>query len=186
MDAASRCRNRRTVSSQARQSTAPQSRVLSSGPFITPTAVVVASNLSFGSGASVIFLLTGSPDRVSTLSRPGTRPDIRPVIRKRPAGGASHHVPVSRCLSTADIRFSAIRFTPGIGPSLRSAYRIEDPDPDGATTFHTHELRPGSVPPIPRGRRCSPGRSLISGRRLPLLNGQSLHPATASHRRGLR
>ncbi len=32
------------------------------------------------------------------------------------------------------------------------------PDPVGVTTFHTHELRPGWVPPRPRGRRCSPGR----------------------------
>ncbi len=32
------------------------------------------------------------------------------------------------------------------------------PDPVGVTTFHTHELRPGWVPPLPRGRRCSPSR----------------------------
>ena len=64
---------------------------------------------------------------------------------------------------------------------MRSAYRTR-PDPDGVTAFHTHELRPGWVPPIPRGRRCSPDRPFISGRRLPLLSGQSLHPATASHR----
>jgi hypothetical protein len=29
------------------------------------------------------------------------------------------------------------------------------PDLDGVTAFRTHELRPGWVPPIPRGRRCS-------------------------------
>ena len=40
-----RCRSRRTLSSQARQSTASQSRIASSGPFAT--TVVVASNLSF-------------------------------------------------------------------------------------------------------------------------------------------
>ena len=28
-------------------------------------------------------------------------------------------------------------------------------DPDGVTAFRTHELRPGWVPPVPRGRRCS-------------------------------
>ena len=69
----------------------------------------------------------------------------------------------------------------GVRPSLRSAYRTR-PDPDGVTAFHTHELRPGWVPPIPRGRRCSPDRPIVSGRRLPLLSDQSLHPATASHR----
>jgi hypothetical protein len=49
----------------------------------------------------------------------------------------------------------------GVGPSSRSAYRaapVARPDPDGVTAFRTHELRPGWVPPLPRGRRCSPGQ----------------------------
>jgi len=29
------------------------------------------------------------------------------------------------------------------------------PDPDGVPAFRTHELRPGWVPSVPRGRRCS-------------------------------
>ena len=29
------------------------------------------------------------------------------------------------------------------------------PDPVGVSTFHTYEIRPGWVPPVPRGRRCS-------------------------------
>src|SRR5215218_2644720 len=33
---------------------------------------------------------------------------------------------------------------------------VARPDPDGVTAFRTHELRPGWVPSIPRGRRCSP------------------------------
>ena len=70
-----------------------------------------------------MFLFTGSPDRVSTLSSPGTRPGIRPVIRDRQPGGASHHVPVSCCLSAAGIRFSVIRFPPRDRLSSRSAYR---------------------------------------------------------------
>ncbi len=45
----------------------------------------------------------------------------------------------------------------GIRPSSRSAYQPHrGPDPDGVTAFRTHELRPGWVPSIPRGRRCSP------------------------------
>jgi hypothetical protein len=43
----------------------------------------------------------------------------------------------------------------GVRPSSRSAYRPRRPDPDGVTAFRTHELRPGWVPSIPRGRRCS-------------------------------
>jgi len=63
---------RRTLASQTRQSIARQPRLPPSGPFATTLAE--ASNLSFGSGASIILLLTGSPDRVSTPSGPGTSP----------------------------------------------------------------------------------------------------------------
>ncbi len=72
-----------------------------------------------------------------------------------------------------------IRCPPGIGPSLRSAYRDTSPYPDpvGITTFHTHEMRPGWVPPVSQGRRCSPGRQKIPDRRLPFYSGQPLHPA---------
>ena len=31
----------------------------------------------------------------------------------------------------------------------------EEPDRDGVPAFRTHELRPGWVPSVPRGRRCS-------------------------------
>ena len=58
------------------------------------------------------------------------------------------------------VRFSVILFPPGswallaVGlPDARSR-----PDPDGVTAFRTRELRPGWVPPLPRGRRCSPGQ----------------------------
>jgi hypothetical protein len=74
-----RCRSRRTSASTRRQSIRRQSKGASSGPFTA--TLIAASNLSSGSGASVIFFSTGSPDRVSALSRPGTRPGIRPVIR---------------------------------------------------------------------------------------------------------
>jgi hypothetical protein len=44
----------------------------------------------------------------------------------------------------------------GIQPPSRSAYhhtRGRD-GPDGVSTFHTHELRPGRVPAVPREQRC--------------------------------
>jgi hypothetical protein len=78
--------------------------------------------------------------------------------------------------------FSVIRFPPGDWAFLAVGLPDTRPDLDGVTTFHTHEPRPGRVPPIPRGRRCSPGRPFVSDRRLPLPSGQSPHPATASHR----
>jgi hypothetical protein len=78
-----RCRNRRTSASAHRQSTWRQCPASSSGP-LTTTSV---SSLSYGSGIKVIFLSTGSPDRVSTLSGPGTRPGIRPVIQNHQLEG---------------------------------------------------------------------------------------------------
>jgi transposase len=58
------------------------------------------------------------------------------------------------------------------------AYRAQHscPDPDGVTTFHTHEMRPGRVPPVSRGRRYSPGRPEVLDRRLPLFHGSAPTP----------
>ena len=86
-------------------------------------------------------------------------------------------------------RLPAFAFRPsdsrrGIRPSSRSAYRARSPDLDGVTAFRTHELQPGWVPPLPRGRRRSSRLSAVLNRRLPLLSGQSLHPATSIHQRG--
>ena len=64
---------------------------------------------------------------------------------------------VSCCLSAAGICFSVIRFPPGDWAFLTVGLPGQGPDPIGVTTFHTYELRPGWVPPVPQGRRCSPG-----------------------------
>jgi hypothetical protein len=69
-----RCRNRRTFSSACRQSIRRQSSVAASGPLTTPTWAGMASSLSAGSRVTDFFLFTGSPDRVSAVSRPGTSP----------------------------------------------------------------------------------------------------------------
>jgi len=69
---------------------------------------------------------------------------------------------------------------PGIQLSSRSACRPaprrRPPDPDGVSTFHTHEIRPGRVSSLPRGRRCSYDHRCVRGRRLPPLNGRPLPP----------
>jgi hypothetical protein len=71
----------------------------------------------------------------------------------------------------------------GIGRSSRSAYRIAigEPDPDGVSTFRTLKQRPGWVPSISRGRRCSPGLATITSPRLSHLSDASLRPATTTH-----
>ncbi len=148
----------------------------------------MASSLSVGFGDHVVFLFTGSPDRVSTLSGPGTRPGIRPVIHTPPAGGPAHRCMVSCRLSATGIRFSVIRFPPGdwalLTVGLPRQRRCRDPD--GVTAFRTHELRSGWAPSVPRGRWCSPRPRRLTAGRLPLRNGQSLHPAQALHHAGLR
>ena len=154
----------------------------SAGPFTT--TVVAASNLSVGSGVIIIFSYWGSPDRVSTLSRPGTYVPYPASYPERPAEGASHHVPVSCCLSTVGFRFSIIRFPPGSWAFLTVGLPVKQHrTPTGVTAFRTHELRPGWVPPVPRGRRCSSRLRGLLNRRLPLLSGQSLYSAAAFHRR---
>ena len=149
-----RCRNRRTSTSARRQSIWRQRSVSSSGPLTTTGGAVAASSLSFGSGISVIFLFTGSPDRVSTLSGPGTRPGIWPVMRDRQLEGRPRGpgFPLRfRC------RHSLLGHpTPAKGSALLTVGPLaQRPDPDGVTAFRTHELRPGWVPPVLRGRRCS-------------------------------
>ena len=91
----------------------------------------MASNLSSGSGASVIFLLTGSPDRVSTLSRPGTCVPYPAGYPGRPAGGASHRVRVPAAFRPPAFASRSSDSRRGVRPSSRSAYRTRGPDPDG-------------------------------------------------------
>ena len=81
-------------------------------------------------------------------------------------------------------RFSVIRFPPRDWALLTVGLPGHSPDLDGVTAFRTHELQPGWVPPLPRGRRRSSRLSAVLNRRLPLLSGQSLHPATSIHQRG--
>ena len=157
------------------------SRGSSSGPF---TVIGVQLALRFRR-----FQHTSSskahPPHVSTLSRPGTRP-VSGQLSRAAAGERDHAAPVSRCLSAAGIRFLGILFPPGSSASLTVGLpaALHATDPDGVSTFRTHETRPGRAPSIPRGRRCPHDRASVPGRRLPLLSGQPLHPGTATHRRG--
>ena len=100
-------------------------------------------------------------------------------------GGVGHPARVSRCLSATGISLLGHPIPArGLGLPCGRLTEPQSPDPDGVTTFHTHELRPGWVPPIPRGRRCSSRLSGFLTRRLPLPSGQSLHPAATSHLAG--
>jgi hypothetical protein len=67
---------------------------------------------------------------------------------------------VSCCLSATGIRLSGHPIPAAeLGlPHGRLTGTNLAPDPNGVTTFCTYEIRPGWVPPLPRGRRCSPSR----------------------------
>ena len=81
-------RSRPTLSSCSRQLMASHSKVTSSVPF-----TVMASNLSLGSGVSGALSSKAHPPHVSLLSQPGTRPGIRPVIRRAPGWRTGANAP---------------------------------------------------------------------------------------------
>jgi hypothetical protein len=115
--------------------------------------------------------------RVSALSGPGNRPYPTSCAR-RPAEDRSS-APVSCGLSTyRHWLLGSSSPAGGLGLPCGSACQASSRlDPNGVSTFPTHEIRPGRVPPVSRGQRCSFGRQKIPGRRLPLPSGQPLHPA---------
>lgn len=127
---------------------------------------------------------TDSPNPRQRPCRPGHRP--------YPAGYAGRPVKDRSQRPGFPLPFSRRHLLLGLSyarwgsrPSSRSAYRTATgPDLNGVITFHLYETRPGRVPPQPRERRCSHDRIDASGRRLPLLNGQFLHPDTATITRG--
>ena len=89
---------------------------------------------------------------------------------------------VSCRLSATGFRFSVIRSPPRNWASLTVGLPSNRPDPDGVTTFRTHELRPGWVAPKPRGQVVLT-RLATDPQPAPaaITSGPSLRPATTSH-----
>ena len=114
---------------------------------------------------------------VSTLSGPGTRPGIRPVIRKdHRRRGRSVLVAFSWCLSAAGVRFLGILSRPGDSALLRVGLPPARDFADRRTRTRfpcSARRRPGwgGCPLYSGGRRCSRDRSVVLGRRLPPLHG---------------
>ena len=73
----------------------------------------IVPNLPFGSGDRARSSSKAHPPHVGTLSGPGTRPGIRPVMRD-PTRRWSTVVPVSCCLSATGIRFLGVLFPLGV------------------------------------------------------------------------
>jgi hypothetical protein len=127
-----------------------------------PFTAEAASNLSSGSHASPTSS-SGSPDPVSTLS--GRASAL--------SGQLSETAPVEAdaCLVYGFLSpFGVPAFASGSScpaeelglPYGRLTGHTEVwPGLVGVSTFRTSELRPGWVPPLPRGPRCSPSRSSV-------------------------
>jgi hypothetical protein len=133
----------------------------------------------------LLLLFAGSPGPRQRSFEPGTRP-IRPVMREplaeEPASGPGFLLPFGHRHSL--LGPSCARW--GITPPSRSAYRHKRlPDPVGVVTFRMHEIRPGWVPSVPRGRWCAPGRPNSPGRHPPPSSSRPLfsrlpHPTGGS------
>ena len=119
-----------------------------------------------------IVSVTGSPDRVSALPGPGTRPGIRPVIRHGQRR-ASHHVPVSCCLSATGIRFSVTLFPPGNWAFLTVGLPGTTCVPGPRRGFHVSHLRDTTGV----GALSTPGTAVLS------LTGCRARPAPAASQR---
>ena len=136
-------------------------------------------NLPFGSGVSACFPSAGPPDPRQRPFRPGHQSLSGRLCGSR-RRRASIRFPVSRCLSAAGIRFSGHPAPAGelCLSHVRPAGGQCLPDPIGVVTFRLVEMRPGWVPPGPRGRWFAPGRSLDTGQHLPPSSGGPCSPAS--------
>ena len=152
----------------------------------SPRPCVVASNLSVGSGVIVIFFCWAHLTASARFRVRAPGPVSGRLSTDRPAGGLhrSRWFPVAFRPPAFASRSSCSRR--GVGPSSRSAYRTTGSDPDGVTTFRTHELRPGRAPSGPRGRRCSPRPRRLPGRAPAASQRPVPAPRHTSHRRGSR
>ena len=185
-----RCRSRRTLFLAVCQSICP-SRGVSSGPFTStssPRCPTCPSVPGSSSSSSQAHLTASAPFRAGPCTA-----HIRPVFRG-PAGGGPDISPgfllpfglrrwlLGHPIPAGELGLPHSRLTGANGPDL-----------DGVTAFRTHELRPGWVPSLPRGRRCSYRPTGVFGRRLPLLSGHVPAPRSSipsarapitGHRRG--
>ena len=152
----------------------------SSGPF-----TISAPNLSFGSSG---FGIPSSKAHLPMWARfrALAHRQVSGQLYEPTSGGLIELVRFPVAFRPPALGFLGILYPPADISLPHSRPTGQGPAHDGVTTFHTHETRPGWGAPSTPGRRCSPGRYDLSGRRLPLPSDQSCPPATTFHRRGLR
>jgi hypothetical protein len=134
------------------------------------------SNLPFGSGGPGRIASPAHLPHVSALSRPGTRPGIRPVMQhprqEDRDSGAGFLLPFGRRRSLLGHPVppgACAPLTIGL-PRRPKAARTRAGFPCSARVRRGR----GRVPSLPRGPRCLPRSGGIPGRRAPPSNGRSL------------
>jgi hypothetical protein len=137
---------------------------------------VIASNLPFGSGDLGRLASTAHLPHVSALSRPGTRPGIRPVMQRPRRESRAHWrwfpAAFRRQPSLLGASCPARGFRPSYDrPTAPQAARTRAGFPCSA------RVRPGwlGLPSVLRGGGAHT-TGIRPGRRLPLLNGQPCRP----------
>jgi len=124
------------------------------------------------------FELAAVADPAAVPDAAGQHARIRPVMRQPSGGGAKS----CGCRFPVAFRPSALASWVFLRPLGSCAFLTvglpaeRSPDPNGVVMLRMNKIRPGRVPPLPRGRWCAPGRRLSSGRHPPLCCGQSLRP----------
>ena len=113
------------------------------------------SNLSFGSGAQGPLRFTGSPVHVSAPFEARAPGPVSSQLSSNDGLEEPFKVVLVSCrLSPAGIRFLDILFPPENSALLTVGLPTRHqggPDSVGVPMFRTHEMRPGWVPPLPRG-----------------------------------
>ena len=115
----------------------------------------LVSNLSFGSGAQGPLRFTGSPVHVSAPFEARAPGPVSSQLSSNDGLEEPFKVVLVSCrLSPAGIRFLDILFPPENSALLTVGLPTRHqggPDSVGVPMFRTHEMRPGWVPPLPRG-----------------------------------
>jgi hypothetical protein len=147
-----------------------------------PFTAKAASNLPSGSDSSST-LSQGSPDPRQRPFGPGHQARYPASYPGPPAEGPAIMSWFPAAFRPPAFACRVILFPPGnwafLTVGLPGTLR---PDPDGVSTFRTSEIRPGWVPPRPRGRRCSPGQMPCPASACRFPAASPFHPAPASHR----
>ena len=152
-------------------------------PTAAPRQRRMIANLPFGSGDHDRIASPAHPPHVSALSRPGTRPGIRPVMprprRSTGQDGAGFPLPFGCRPWLLEASCPARGFRPSYD---RPTAPADSADPSGVSMFRTRETRLGP------GALFTPGTAVptrpvnLPDRRTPTFTGQSLftpvnHPA---------